>query len=171
MITLTAKHLHHERIRRQHTGFEHCKDAWGTSAHKRNPLFILRHRLVLIACCDVPEDHTRKLVAMLSKQLFRILEIGQRCIFRTPVEFHIRNDVQRSRHLILRHLVLHRCRKDQLKHLLDVRVGHLIIRCAAPYFFIDVPALDLYELRRFRECDEVIAECSPTLKLEPLHQQ
>ena len=62
------------------------------------------------------------------------------------------------RQLLLRQAVLHRCREDQLKDGLQVRVGALVERAAVADLLGEVHALDLHKLRHHEEGDEVVAE-------------
>lgn len=64
---------------------------------------------------------------MLQEELLRILKVRQRAIFSAVIKLHVRNDKDLCGHLFLRNMVLHRSFQNELKHPLDIRVGHFIM--------------------------------------------
>ena len=87
-----------------------------------------------------------------------VLEVCKACVSYTPVELHVRDDVEGRRHLLLRDAVLHRGSEDEIKYSLDVCVSDLVERCDVSESVGKSLALDLDELRGVRELDEVVVE-------------
>ena len=159
-VALGTQHIHHEGVGRQDTSLQHGEDARVAARHQCDALIIDLYGLLLIPACHIPEHHFRQVVAMLCKELPCILEVGQRTIFGTVVELHIRDDVDLGRHILLRYPVLHSSLQDQLEHTLDICVGYLVELVTVTDLFIDILTLDLNQLGILREGNEMVLECA-----------
>ena len=159
-VALGTQHIHHEGVGRQDACLQHGEDTRVTARDQCNALVIDLYRLLLVSARHIPEHHFRQLVAMLCKKSLRILKVGQRTILGTVVELHVRDDVDLSRHILLRHAILHCSFQNQLKHALDVGIGHFVELVTVPDLFVDILTLDLNQLGVFREGNEMVLECA-----------
>lgn len=148
-VALGTQNIHHEGVGRQDACLQHGENTRVTARDQCNALIIDLYGLLLVTACHVPEHHFRQLVAMLCKESLCVLEVGQRTIFGTVVELHVRDDEDLSRHILLRHPILHGSFQNQLKHALDVGVGHFVELVTVPDLFVDILTLDLNQLGVF----------------------
>ena len=116
-----------------------------------------------VSAGNIPEDNFRKPVAVRFVAFLRMFKVCLRGIADTEVKFHIGDDDQLCRQILLPDIIFNCRLQDQVKYRLQICAGHLAEGgCIAKPIHKGFP-LDLDQLRRVRELDEMIAEHAPVM--------